>query len=94
MNDIIYRQAVLDAIEKAMCEDGFRSATGLIHKTTAYDIIRHLPSAQSEIIRCKDCIYFDKGYDEDTADWCHVWSEATCAEGYCHNAERGDEQDE
>jgi hypothetical protein len=33
-------------LEKAMCEDGFRSETGLIHKTTAYEIIRHLPSAQ------------------------------------------------
>ena len=45
---IISRYSAIDAIEKAMCEDGFRSETGLIHKTTAYDIIRHLPSAQPE----------------------------------------------
>ena len=45
---LISLKAVIDALEKAMCEDGFRSATGLIHKTTAYDIIRHLPSAQPE----------------------------------------------
>ena len=48
MDDLITRQAAIDAIEKAMCEDGFRSSTGLIHKTTAYEIIRHLPSAQPE----------------------------------------------
>ena len=47
-DDTISRQAAIDAIEKAMCEDGFRSSTGLIHKTTAYEVIRHLPSAQPE----------------------------------------------
>ena len=83
-SDLIERQAAIDALEKAMCEDGFRSATGLIHKTTAYDIIRHLPAAQPEIIRCKDCkLYGDAkclmnfdGYD---------WAEP---EGYCQAAER------
>ena len=49
MTDLISRQAAIDAIEKAMCEDGFRSSTGLIHKTTAYEVIRHLPSAQQWI---------------------------------------------
>lgn len=46
--DAISRQAAIDMLEKAMCEDGFRSETGLIHKTTAYEIIRHLPSAHSK----------------------------------------------
>ena len=45
-SDTISRQAAIDALEKAMCEDGFRSSTGLIHKTTAYEIILHLPSVQ------------------------------------------------
>ena len=56
-DDAVSRQQAIDELEKAMCEDGFRSATGLIHKTTAYGIIRHLPSVQPEIIRCKDCKY-------------------------------------
>ena len=46
--DVIYREEAIDAFKKAMCEDEFRSATGLIHKTTAYEIIQHLPSAQSK----------------------------------------------
>ena len=46
--DVISRRAAIDMLEKAMCEDGFRSETGLIHKTTAYEIIRHLPSAHSK----------------------------------------------
>ena len=45
-----------------------------------------------EVVRCKDCIYFDKDYDEDTADWCHAWSETTREDGYCHNAERGEQE--
>lgn len=54
-HDTISRQAAIDAIEKAMCEDGFRSSTGLIHKTTAYEVIRHLPSAQLETIPIDYC---------------------------------------
>ena len=60
--DLISRQAAIDALEKAMCEDGFRSATGLIHKTTAYDIIRHLPSAQPET--CEGCKHLGKWENE------------------------------
>ena len=57
MDDLISRQAAIDAIKKAMCEDGFRSETGLIHKTTVYEIIRHVPSGQPEIkpIEYRDC---------------------------------------
>ena len=46
--DVVYREEAIDAFKKAMSEDEFRSATGLIHKTTAYEIIQHLPSAQLE----------------------------------------------
>ena len=67
MSDLISRQAAIDMLEKAMCEDGFRSETGLIHKTTAYEIIRHLPSAQPEIIRCKDCKHIQKWRSEESA---------------------------
>ena len=64
-DDTISRQAAIDAIEKAMCEDGFRSSTGLIHKTTAYEVIRHLPSAQPERKRGK---------------WRHYEGYLTCSE--------------
>ena len=58
-----------------------------------YQEIENLPAADVvEVVRCKDCIYFDKDYDEDTADWCHAWSETTREDGYCHNAERGEQE--
>lgn len=84
MNDLISRQEAIDA----MC-----AVNDSICGQQAIDAICELPSAQPEIIRCKDCIYFDKGYDEDTADWCHAWSETTSEDGYCHNAERGEVQE-
>lgn len=44
--------------------------------------------AQSEIIRCKDCIYYDPARSEEEIDWCHAWCEETIEDGYCNNAER------
>ncbi len=92
--DTISRQEAIDALEKAMCEDGFRSATGLIHKTTAYDIIRHLPAAQSEIIRCKDCKYAEIADPEDNQDGytCQFHRGSIWFSGsYCSWAERREE---
>lgn len=46
MSDLVSRTEAIAKIEKAMCEDGFRSGTGLVHKTTVYEILRSLPDAQ------------------------------------------------
>ena len=40
-----------------------------------------------KVIRCKDCAYYDKDYSDELSDWCHVWSETTQYDGYCHEAE-------
>ena len=79
MDDLISRQDAIDAIEKAMCEDGFRSSTGLIHKTTAYEIIRHLPSSQPEP---KSLLYYGDGYSEGKM----VYDSAECPNcGYIYD---------
>ncbi len=51
MNDLINREEAITRIEKAMYSDGFRSGTGLIHKTTVYEILRGLPTVHQEEIR-------------------------------------------
>ena len=48
MSDLISRRAAIDGIEHAMCEDGFRSSSGLMHKQTAYTVLKQLPAIQPE----------------------------------------------
>lgn len=59
--DLISRQAVIDAI----CTEGTRlernGTTAMVEiKQWCVDILEQLPSAQPEIIRCKDCKYNPK----------------------------------
>ena len=57
-NDCISRQAAIDALADMHCksdEDGYV----WIIRSDAWARIDALPSAQPEIIRCKDCTWFD-----------------------------------
>jgi len=73
-DDTISRQAAIDALgEGAMVN--YQAAghnNGLIK---AINVIKGLPSAQPEIIRCKDCRWWDKYGDYDN--------------GYCMAAKHG-----
>ena len=77
MDDLISRQ---DAIDALVGMDGKRDDDGyvMIYRCDACDNIYNLPSAQPEIIRCKDCLMhgvcrFEQGLGLD---------------GYCSQAER------
>ena len=54
--------------------------------------VAKLPSEQPEIIRCKDCIYFDKYTDGiEKYQWdgfCAHWARTTYENWYCSRAER------
>ena len=55
------------------------------------DHIDEMPSAQPEIIRCKDCKYMTEHYDTDgnAPYWtCSEWDSGTDYDGFCHFAER------
>ena len=57
MNDSIYRQAAIDAINEII-----RMEHSLRPKIyVAKDAIKKLPSAQPEIICCKDCKHYEYG---------------------------------
>ena len=56
MDDTISRQAAIEAVEKESQVDG---AYGYMDTKSIVDLLNDLPSAQPEIIRCKDCTWFD-----------------------------------
>ena len=58
-NDLISRQAAIDVA------DAVWSVTGDKNVAKVWDQIKDLPSAQPEIIRCKDCIYYDPPHVEN-----------------------------
>ena len=59
MDEYISKQAAIDALAKfvpyAICDESTESYTNGL--TDAYNMICQLPSAQPEIIRCKNCIH-------------------------------------
>lgn len=83
-NDLIRRQNAINAIENTECEllpeewDELTKA------------IKQVPSAEPEIIRCKDCEWCEEHYDIDGIPYwvCKNWVGGTDADGFCHEAER------
>lgn len=96
MNDLIDRTAAIYALKaKAVplykdpgCNDIWERDRTL---DNAIDVIRGLPSAESEIIKCKDCKYMMEHYDTNgnAPYWtCYEWGSETDYDGFCHYAER------
>lgn len=83
-DDCISRQAAIDVIEAGRL-------TKLVDAETAVNGLKALPSAQPEIIRCKDCKYARLTYD-GSCKYCDIWfpDEAEYMDGdyYCASAER------
>lgn len=79
MDDLISRQAAIDALEKAKAKDPFnRYEKQNIGLDWGIEAIESLPSAEPEIIRCKECLMhgvcrFEQGLGLD---------------GYCSQAKR------
>ena len=90
MSDLISRQAAIDALSHMMDTDGFRDGWA-VSRANVDCMLRSLPSAQPEIIRCKDCKYMTEHYDTDgNLYWtCDEWDSVTEYYGLCcHYAER------
>ena len=91
-NDLISRQAVVDAIEQHKTavlgdrewHEGIAWGYATAHRHFV-DVVKQLPSAQPEIIRCKDCKHCE--YPESEREWCkkgHLHGNAEtwfCADG-------------
>ena len=87
MRDLIERQAAIDAVEKESRVDG---AYGYMDTKSIVDLLNDLPSAQPEIIRCKDCKWGDI-YVSDGNRYCYCMMSdprIRTADDFCSYAER------
>lgn len=67
------------------------SIDGEVFDVVQVETLMGLPSAQPEVIRCKDCKYMTEHYDTDgnVPYWtCSEWDSGTDYDGFCHYAER------
>ena len=86
MDDLISRDAVKELLNN----------NGLPHhiNPVLWEELNDLPSAQPEIIRCKDCKYWVPGYITDNDDFippkCGEWQQMVghSSDDYCSLAER------
>ena len=93
MDDLISRAQAIDTLENtktAISENGER----YIAKQNAIMRIDALPSAQPQIIRCKDCKYWDTTWQNDYAPnyhYCPMIDGTHRNDFYCADAERKEE---
>lgn len=84
MAELIDRQAAIDAVLKAIYYDEY-----WIEQVEM--AISELPSAQPEIIRCKECVDYDTSWIPHSAPdrhYCPTMDSFMPDDGYCSFAER------
>lgn len=88
MKDTIYRQDAIDAV-KELCEH-YTPTKSVKHPHMDFVIeeLQHLPSAQPEIIRCKDCKYSDENWRRVSVRWLPCMDMRTGSNWFCGSAER------
>ena len=94
MDDLISRQAAIDAINHICPVDTEYDCT-LLDRVDVRCVLSDLPSAQPEIIRCKDCKYYrEYGYVNGKPKFlpkCGFNSIYVNADDFCSRAERREE---
>lgn len=93
MNDYISRHAAIDSLRAMQTYKLFAGDDQLlIDQAEAQTELMMLPPAQPEIIRCKECTYFDKYIDcKEMYQWdgfCADWARKTYENWYCSRAKR------
>ena len=88
--DLIDRQAAIDALlEEVRLVDGYYVENDeVIDKDDAIEAIRLLPSAQPEIIRCRDCKWWSNDDYRECSSPNYDDGYVTPAGFYCGYAER------
>ena len=94
MSDLISRQAAIDAFLTELTK---RERKNLLHtwstvevKYFVVDMLEKLPSAQPEIIRCKDCKHWETSWQNDYAPnyhYCPLVDGTRRDDFYCADAE-------
>ena len=93
MDDLISRQAAIDAMCERCRQDN--PDTNACDICDDMEILKNIPSAQPEIIRCKDCKHWREG--TTTYSYCDklfrmgvldIYDYMTTEDEFCSNAER------
>ena len=80
-NDLISRADAIDAFNSYL---GLSAVSRTIQNMTSIqEILEKLPSAEPEIIRCKDCLKYDAHGHR-----CKHWNHAVVVRDWCSRAER------
>ena len=86
MSDYISRQAAIEEIARRDTTDG---SIKVYSGREVIEILRSLPCAQPELIRCKDCKNSEHWYRDRRR--CFLWAEEGISvfdDGFCNYAER------
>ena len=99
MSDLISRQAAIDALMNDVTPYGLMDNDGNIEAgckdKDVIAMLYNLPSAQPEIIRCKECEYWDVSWqndDEPDCHYCPLADRMRRGDFYCADAERKGEK--
>lgn len=84
MSDLISREDAINAIYHHFPNMTMGECANVLHE---------VPSAQPEIIRCKDCKYQDENWRRVSVRWLPCMDVRTGSNWHCGSAERG-KQDE
>lgn len=91
MDRVISLKAAIDAADMAdypgLSIEDVDKVTGEVVKA-----LKELPSAQPEIIRCKDCKYSDENWRRVSVRWLPCMDVRTGSNWFCGSAERKGEQ--
>lgn len=88
MDDLISRQAAIDEIEERKFAN--RTVIPVVSELNRLErYVLRLPSAQLELIRCKDCKYYHPNY---CAAWIRFDTIKTKPDDYCSRAERREDE--
>ena len=84
MSDLISRQAAIDAVDEAL------TRVFVEHRDIAEKMINNVPSAQPEIIRCKDCKNWDRTWKSERPNYhyCPIIDGIRNGFWYCADGDR------
>lgn len=85
MSEIISKQAAIEELEHIM---GDHPLQGFEDEKLLINAVKSLPSAQPEIIRCKDCKYQDENWRRISVKWLPCMDVRTGSNWFCGSAER------
>ena len=91
MDDLISRQDVLDAIDKYILGKPEGDNVEVRELLKLITKVYRMPSAQPEIITCKDCKYSDENWRRVSVRWLPCMDVRTGSNWYCGSAERSEQ---